>query len=49
MKYCYNGGAQPPKKAPEAADGDTWDCPNCGEKGIPSRMKFCFSCGAPKP
>jgi hypothetical protein len=33
--------------APAVGD-DTWDCPNCGEKGIPSKMKFCFSCGTLK-
>ena len=32
---------------PGSASGDTWDCPNCGAKGI--HTKFCPDCGAPRP
>ena len=33
--------------AAPAAAADTWDCPNCGNKGI--TKKFCGECGAKKP
>ena len=33
--------------APAAPAGDTWDCPECGHKGIASRV--CPDCGAKKP
>ena len=32
---------------PGSAAGDTWDCPNCGAKGI--HTKFCPDCGSPRP
>ncbi len=41
--------AAPAAPAPGSATpaGDTWDCPECGHKGITSR--FCPDCGAKKP
>ena len=40
--------APSPAPAPQPAPGvDTWDCPECGHKGITSR--FCPDCGAKKP
>ena len=34
-------------KKPEPKGLDTWDCPNCGKKGITG--KFCGECGAKRP
>ena len=33
--------------APEPKAADTWDCPQCGAKGITA--KFCGECGCRKP
>jgi ribosomal protein L32 len=35
------------EKKPEPKAADTWDCPNCGNKGITA--KFCGECGFKKP
>ena len=36
-----------PEKKPEPKAADTWDCPECGNKGITA--KFCGECGCKRP
>jgi len=48
MNPMMNMGANmAAQSAPVAPAGDTWDCPECGNKGI--TMKFCGECGFKKP
>ena len=41
------GASAVASETPVVSSVDTWDCPNCGNKGITA--KFCGECGAKKP
>ena len=47
MNPIMSEAAQMGKAVGGAIAGDSWDCPQCGNKGI--TMKFCGECGAKKP